>query len=141
MPQAYAALPWESSPDLAERTASVGGMLGTLAVAFGVGAFAVYALDLHTHRCEACGHNWRHLGALNHGDLKAHTCSHCETVQWIKDGVPHVFREVLRTPPPKVIPDELAARLRDIGEKPRSALAAGPAATWNPASRPQRVLP
>lgn len=119
---AYAPITWEP-----EQASSIGGMLGTLAVALGVGVFAVYALDLHAHRCESCGHNWRHLGVLSHGDPKAHTCSRCQTVQWIKDGVPHVFREVLRTPPPKVLPDAVASRLREIGASPRLALNPG---TW-----------
>ena len=120
-------LSWERSQEPAEPASSIGGALGTLAVALGVGVFAAYALDLHTHVCESCGHSWRHLGALNHGDPKAHTCSRCETIQWIKDGVPHVFREVLRTPPRMVLSDAVVSRLKEVGAAPRLALNPG---TW-----------
>lgn len=67
-------------------SAPLGGTLGILAIAFGVGVLGAYALDLHGHTCEACGRRWRHLGAFNLGDLGAHTCSGCGTVQWWKSG-------------------------------------------------------
>src|SRR5574341_654615 len=76
---------------------SIGNMLGTIALAIGVGVLGYYALDGHSHTCEACGHRWRHLGVLNLGDPVAHSCARCGTVQWWKDGVPHVFREALRS--------------------------------------------
>lgn len=89
---------------------SLGRVLGTIALAFGVGVLGYYMLDGHVHRCEACGTRWRHLGVFNHGDPRSHTCR-CGTVQWWKDGVPHVFRSALREPPPKV--DTLASRLQE----------------------------
>ena len=104
------------------QSPSLGNVLGTIALAVGVGLLGAYALDIHSHTCESCGTRWRHLGAFNVGDPGSHTCSKCGTVQWWKDGVPHVFREVLRQPPPKVMPDTLVSRLREIGEAPRSAL-------------------
>lgn len=75
------------------------GTLGVIAIAFGIGVLGAYALDLHSHTCCACGRKWRHLGAFNLGDPTAHTCT-CGTVQWWKDGIPHVFRTALRTAPP-----------------------------------------
>jgi hypothetical protein len=76
------------------------GLLTSLAIAAGVVALGMYVFDWHSHSCEACGHKWRHLGALNVGDPRAHTCARCGTVQWWKDGVPHVFRSALLSPPP-----------------------------------------
>ena len=93
---------------------SFGSMLGVIALAFGVGALGYYMFDGHAHTCEGCGTKWRHLGAFNVGDPAAHSCQKCGTVQWWKDGVPHVFRDVLRQPPPKVMPDTLVARLQEI---------------------------
>ena len=90
---------------------SVSSMLGTIALAIGVGVIGAYALDLHSHSCEACGHKWRHLGVLNLGDPVAHSCKQCGTVQWWKDGMPHVFRTALREPPPSVLPGATVARL------------------------------
>lgn len=108
---------------------SIGNMLGTIALAIGVGVLGYYALDGHSHTCEACGHRWRHLGVLNLGDPVAHSCARCGTVQWWKDGVPHVFREALRSPPSKVLPDTIVSRLREIREAPRMALASGTSLT------------
>lgn len=71
---------------------SFGTAIGTVAVAIGVGMLGAYMLDLHKHTCDACGYSWRHLGAFNVGDPNSHTCRSCGTVQWWKDGVPHVFR-------------------------------------------------
>ena len=81
------------------------GTLGVIAIALGVGVIGAYVLDAHGHTCEACGKRWWHLGAFNLGDPKAHTCASCGTVQWWKNGTPHVFRSVLRTP----LPDPYAA--------------------------------
>ena len=77
-----------------------GGTLGVMAIAFGIGVLGAYMLDLHSHTCEACGRKWRHLGAFNLGDPASHTCAQCGTVQWWKDGVPHVFRTSLHAEPP-----------------------------------------
>ena len=100
--------PWETSPwrSFQEEPASspppsIGNMLGVIAIAVGVGVLGYYMLDGHSHRCESCGNSWRHLGAFNVGDPAAHSCSKCGTVQWWKDGVPHVFRDALRQPPDK----------------------------------------
>jgi hypothetical protein len=60
--------------------------IGVIAVAFGVGVLGAYMLGLHSHTCVECGHRWRHLGAFNLGDLEAHTCGRCGTVQWWKSG-------------------------------------------------------
>jgi hypothetical protein len=105
-------------------------MLGTIAIAVGVGMLGAYMLDLHSHTCEACGHRWRHLGAFNLGDPVAHTCSKCGTVQWWKDGAPHVFRDVLRQPPPNVLPEAMVSRMAGIG--PGQILSSITAMTWAP---------
>jgi hypothetical protein len=86
------------------------GTLATLALVAGAVALGAYALDLHAHTCEGCGARWRHLGAFNLGDPSAHTCRTCGTVQWMKDGVPHVFRSVLRTPPRAILHTPQEAR-------------------------------
>jgi hypothetical protein len=75
------------------------GTIGVIAIALGIGVLGAYALDAHGHTCEACGKRWWHLGAFNLGDPTAHTCSSCGTVQWWKNGIPHVFRTALRAPP------------------------------------------
>ena len=128
--------PWETSPWRTfkeEPTApppSIGSMLGVLAIAVGVGVLGAYMLDMHSHTCEACGTRWRHLGAFNVGDPGAHTCGKCGTVQWWKDGAAHVFRDVLRHPPPKVLPDTLVSRLQEIRSAPRMALSAATSVPW-----------
>lgn len=122
--------PWRSFQESSSPPPSIGNVLGTLALALGVGVLGYYMLDGHAHTCEACGNSWRHLGAFNVGDPGAHSCSKCGTVQWWKDGVPHVFREVLRQPPPKVLPDTLVSRLQEIREAPRMALSTATAAAW-----------
>ena len=108
---------------------SLGTVLGTIALALGVGVLGYYMLDGHTHTCESCGHRWRHLGAFNVGDPAAHSCK-CGTVQWWKDGVAHVFRSALREPPPKGLPDTLVSRLQEIRAAPRSALSSATALAW-----------
>jgi len=62
---------------------SWGQVLGVAVLVVGIGVASAYALDLHSHTCEACGRRWRHLGAFNIGDQDAHTCA-CGTVQWWK---------------------------------------------------------
>jgi hypothetical protein len=101
-------------------------LLATIALTIGAVAVGLYAFDWHSHTCEACGTRWRHLGAFNVGDPGSHTCSKCSTVQWWKDGVPHVFRSTLREPPPQVMPDTLVSRLQELGAAPRQALATWP---------------
>lgn len=129
--------PWETSPwrsfkepASAPPSSSIGGVLGTIAIAIGVGVLGAYMLDLHSHTCEACGHRWRHLGAFNLGDPAAHSCSKCGTVQWWKDGSPHVFRDVLRQAPPNVLPEALVSM--QINSAPRQALDAITSMTWAP---------
>ena len=95
---------------------SVGSMLGTIAIAIGFGVVGAYMLDIHSHTCEACGHKWRHFGVFNLGDPSAHACKNCGTVQWYKDGIPHVFRTALREPPPKALPGSSLAGL--FGKSP-----------------------
>lgn len=121
-----------SPPPRREQVAQQPNMLATIAFTVGVVAFGLYALDLHSHRCEGegCGHKWYHLGAFNVGDPASHTCARCGSVQWFKDGVPHVFREALRRPPPKVLPDSIATRLGEIREGSRRALSSGTAMFW-----------
>ena len=113
---------WQPASAPASPPASIGTMLSVVAVALGVGVLGYYMLDGHAHTCESCGQRWRHLGAFNVGDPGAHTCGKCGTVQWWKDGVPHVFRSVLRSPPPKIFPDTLTSRLHELREVPRLAL-------------------
>lgn len=64
---------------------TLGGTLGVLALAFGIGVVGAYTFDWHGHTC-ACGRRWHHLGAFNAGDEVAHTCPGCGTVQWWKNG-------------------------------------------------------
>lgn len=116
-----------SQQALARRTAPValtvppsplrtlGHTLGILALVAGGVTLGAYMLDMHAHTCEGCGHQWRHLGAFNVGDPESHTCSRCGTVQWWKDGIPHVFRNSLRTPPP----NPLEARLLEAKQHQR----------------------
>ena len=123
--------PWETSPwrtfqeePPTPAPPSIGSMLGVIAIEVGVGVFGAYMLDMHSHTCEACGNRWRHLGAFNVGDPESHTCGKCGTVQWWKDGVPHVFRSALFQPPPKVMPDAMAARLGGMRDYARLAASA-----------------
>jgi hypothetical protein len=111
-------------------TPSIGKMLGIVALAIGVGVVGYYVLDGHSHSCESCGNRWRHLGAFNVGDPVAHTCKSCGTVQWWKDGVPHVFREVLRTPPSDSLPKSSGSRIPGIREAPRLAISAETSVPW-----------
>jgi hypothetical protein len=105
--------------------------LGVIVLAVGVGVLGAYMLDWHGHQCEACSHKWRHLGAFNLGDPASHTCSKCGTVQWWKDGMPHVFRDVLRT----TSTDATRARIALAAPPPTPALVAStpPAAMTLPA--------
>lgn len=105
--------------------------LGVVVLAIGAGVLGAYMLDLHSHRCEACNHKWWHLGAFNLGDPVAHTCK-CGTVQWWKDGMPHVFRDVLRT----TSTDATRARIALAAPPPQPALVAStpPAAMTLPPS-------
>ena len=106
------------------------GFLATVAITVGVVALGAYVFDWHAHQCEACGTRWRHLGAFNIGDPGAHACGKCGTVQWWKDGVPHVFRDVLRQPPPEVLPDTRVSRMQGIRSAPHLALSAATAVAW-----------
>jgi len=115
---------------MAKHEASPPNLFAVLAITVGAVALGLYALDLHTHTCEGCGHSWRHLGAFNVGDPGAHTCDRCECVQWWKDGVPHVFRSALQQPPPKAMLDTRVERLQEIHEAPRMTLAAGTGLAW-----------
>lgn len=115
-------------PPIAPGPPSIGSMLSTMAIAVGIGVLGYYMLDGHSHTCEACGTRWRHLGIFNLGDPTAHTCT-CGTVQWWKDGVPHVFRAVLRQPPSKV-PDTRVAMLQEIREAPRLSLSPATTGAW-----------
>jgi len=94
-------------------------VVGVIAIAVGVGVLGYYMLDGHSHRCEACGYRWRHLGAFNFGDPTAHTCKQCGTVQWWKDGFQHVFRD------PTYVPPSAAAPMQEIRGVPRLELPSG----------------
>lgn len=119
--------PWETSPwrtfqeEPSVAPPSVGSMLGAIAIAVGVGVLGAYMLDMHSHTCEACGHRWRHLGAFNLGDPRAHTCQGCGTVQWWKDGIPHVFRASIREAPAKAVSTSLVGRSRALHESTQGA--------------------
>lgn len=85
--------PWRTfQEEPAPKSSGMLGMLGALAVAVGVGALGVYALDYHRHTCDQCGARWGHFGAFNLGDEDSHKCSRCGQVQWWKCGAPHVLR-------------------------------------------------
>lgn len=88
-----------SSPPQKPSSGFLGGF-GAIALALGVGALGVYALDYHRHSCEQCGARWGHFGAFNLGDEASHTCSHCGQVQWWKCGAPHVLRGSQFVDPP-----------------------------------------
>jgi len=109
---------------------SIGTMLGTIAIAVGVGVLGYYMLDGHSHTCESCGHRWRHLGVINVGDPGSHTCGKCGTVQWWKDGVPHVFRDSIRQPLPTAMAGTLVSQLQEIRAAPRLALSSATALAW-----------
>jgi hypothetical protein len=78
---------------------ALGGTLGVIALAFGIGVLGAYMLDMHSHTCDSCGRSWRHLGAFNGGDESAHTCARCGTVQWWKNGVPQAIKDAHRAAP------------------------------------------
>lgn len=96
---------------------SIAKMLGTLAITAGVIALGAYVFDAHGHTCESCGEKWTHLGAFNVGDPTSHTCKRCGTVQWWKDGIPHVFRGALHQAPQPVVSNELMAKLSLLSKK------------------------
>lgn len=75
---------------------ALGGTLGVIALAFGIGVVGALMLDVHGHTCDSCGHRWRHLGAFNLGDKDAHTCGRCGAVQWWKNGVPQAIKDAHR---------------------------------------------
>jgi hypothetical protein len=100
------------------------GTLGIIALAFGIGVLGAYALDLHGHTC-ACGNRWYHLGAFNLGDEDSHRCSRCGTVQWWKNGAPHVFRSGHGADYTSAPPNPLAAMSQEIREASRHALPSG----------------
>jgi hypothetical protein len=88
-----------------------GGTLGIVALAFGIGVLGAYALDLHSHTCDLCGHKWRHLGAFNLGDAASHTCSVCGKAQWWKCGftkASHITHATAAQPSTIVQPQRLA---------------------------------
>jgi len=122
--------PQRSLVEPAPPSPSIGKMLGVVAVALGVGVLGYYAFDGHAHTCESCGHRWRHLGAFNLGDPRAHSCGRCGTVQWWKDGTPHVFRQALRSPPPEVLPGVIGSPLGRFREVPRLAASPTPVLPW-----------
>jgi hypothetical protein len=51
---------------------------------------AVVTLDVHSHRCDACGNRWTHAGLFAGGcehdpaALRAHTCT-CGARQWNRE--------------------------------------------------------
>ena len=132
--------PWETSqwrsfhqpPPEQPKGKSIG-PLGVLAIAVGAGFLGYYVLDGHAHTCEACGHRWRHLGAFNFGDPKAHSCDQCGTVQWWKDGLQHVFRDpTYESPPARGVPDPRRQEIRGLPQEeiPSGTYAAGPRGGW-----------
>ena len=126
--------PWETpraSPPVAAPTKSIG-TLGVLAIAAGVGVLGYFMLDGHSHVCEACGHRWRHLGAFNLGDARAHTCKKCGTTQWWKDGFQHVFRDPRYATASEAAPGTIAQQQQEIREVPRPGVASGSYPPWTP---------
>jgi hypothetical protein len=112
------------------------GTFGKIAIAVGVGVLGYYLLDGHTHQCEACGYRWRHLGAFNFGEVPAHSCRVCGTVQFWKDGFKHVFPDPSQRVPSGPPPDSILSRLQEIREFARQALP-----SIAPASPPQQMAP
>lgn len=114
----YARKKNEAQPSLFMSLALAAGVVA------GAVALGVYALDWHGHQCESCGNKWHHLGAFNIGDPGSHTCARCGTVQWWKDGVPHVFRDSIRNPPvdPRA---ERWQKLRELQEATAAARGGG----------------
>jgi hypothetical protein len=106
-----------------QPSAPLGGTLGVIALAFGIGVLGAYMLDLHSHVCCRCGHRWRHLGAFNFGDEGAHTCSKCGVVQWWKDGIPHAYRDAHSQAVPT--PDAATVAPQEVRSIPRAALLLG----------------
>jgi hypothetical protein len=107
--------------------------LGKIAVAVSMGVLGYYLLDGHGHTCEACGHRWRHLGAFNFGEVPAHACTMCGTVQFWKDGFKHVFPDPAQRFAPGVPSNSILAGLQEIRDFARQAIP-----SIAPASPPQQ---
>lgn len=105
----------------ATPSGSFGDTIASIAIVVGVVALGAYALDLHGHRCESCGHRWRHLGAFNLGDERSHTCRSCGQVQWWKCGVPQVLRDAHSRHYP-ASPNTLATPSQDTAATPAQKL-------------------
>lgn len=103
----------------AQPSKPFGGTLGTVLLAFGIGALGAFMLDLHGHQCMACGYRWRHLGAFNVGDLAAHTCRRCGETQWWKDGVVDGHGAFRPLPGADVLGRPLPATLTSLGGPPK----------------------
>lgn len=125
--------PWGSPPPAAPSAEKSIGPLGVIALALGIGVFGYYMLDGHAHTCEACGNRWRHLGAFNLGDPQAHTCKQCGTVQWWKDGFPHVFRSPLDGEAARNAPAMAGQGLQEIRGVPHAEVPSGTSTAQLPA--------
>jgi hypothetical protein len=112
------------------------GTLGKIAIAVGVGVLGYYLLDGHGHTCEGCGHRWRHLGAFNFGEVPAHTCKVCGTVQFWKDGFKHVFPDPAQRFASNAPSNAILAGLQEIRDFARQALP-----SIAPAGSPQQPAP
>jgi hypothetical protein len=115
------------------------GTFGKIAIAVGVGVLGYYLLDGHAHTCEGCGNSWRHLGAFNFGEVPAHTCKVCGTVQFWKDGFKHVFPDPSQRIPSGVPARSILDRLQEIREFARHALPS--TAPTSPPQQPPPGLP
>ena len=110
--------------------------LGKIAVTVGLGVLGYYLLDGHSHTCEACGKRWRHLGAFNFGEVPAHTCAVCGTVQFWKDGFKHVFPDQGQRFASGAPTNSILAGLQEIREFAQQAIP-----SMAPASPPQQPSP
>lgn len=95
-----------------------GSTLGVIGVALGLGVIGAFALDLHSHTCDKCGRKWRHLGAFNAGDERAHSCPACGEAQWWKTGASPAQRD-------RLLVDQATAGL-PMQEMPPNTIAAPP---------------
>lgn len=117
---------------------------GKLAVTVGLGVLGYYLLDGHSHTCEACGKRWRHLGAFNFGEVPAHTCAVCGTVQFWKDGFKHVFPDSAQRTAPSAPSGSFLAGLQEIRDFARHAIpsiAPADPPQPSPANPPQQPPP